>query len=292
MYETITGAITFHFLDDRRILVPIIEESEENAPYAALYVYDCSRPMPGRTVLELIPRVATFHLPVLAETSEYAQLYCVANIPSAPPTLGTGHSFAPDPALDIVALQVGINPITSSVSAHPEYFYLFVHAGTLLAHCAPDGAGLAWADWAHAARLIRKPGDPEIWLLDEASGPRCLVMESITDEVDAPMAIMVYDFAPRAALRHDMLRAADGAGDGAEAGRWQYVLGETVLEDRQMWETRVVKSELPYRKLDTGFVAHPVEVDGDTKEHALSGNCYFVCDNQYVFPILAYPVRY
>ena len=51
----------------------------------------------------------------------------------------------------------------------------------------------------------------------------------------------------------------------------------------KLWVDKEVESGLGYRKLDTGFVAHPIDIPGETKEHALTGEYYLQCDNQLVF---------
>ena len=267
----VTESMTFHILDHKRILLPIIvEEGGEEVARAALYILDCSHEYPYRSAFDKCPRLATLYLPHLAEQADYVQFYCVANTPS--PSSGF-ESFTPDPSLRVVAFQIGIS---ADPLQRPTYFYLFVQAETLLHYCSRTGADaivVEWEDWGPDACLIAKPGDPEIWLVDEVCHKRCLVMErNKGSDEDAPMAIMVYDFSPRPVLRYD-------SASKERQGKWEFYFESHALEDRTLWRSGVVKSGLPFRKIDTGFLAHPIDVPEDTKEHALTGNFYLTCNN-------------
>lgn len=131
--------------------------------------------------------------------------------------------------------------------------------------------------------MIPKPGEPDIWLLDEASHKQCLVMERQMEDMDeededAPMPIMIYDFPTVASMRYEV-------SSGERLGKWRYMLEPKVLVDR-MWADGEVRSGLAYRKLDTGFVAHPIAIPGEMKEPALTGEYYLQCDNRWVAYLL------
>ena len=254
------------------MLIPIIEESEGINSQAALYTFDCREVPPGRKALhELISCGTLFLLPPLAQGLEYIQFYCIAN---TPPPLVPDSPFRPDPALRLVVFQVGVNNLATSITLEgTTYYYLFVRSETLLRHekYGPTWGGYRWeTQWGRDALLIQKPGDPDIWLADEASNDRCLIMESHTsdgDEPDPPMSIMLYEFPPAEALRRDL---AHGQG----AGKWEYVMGPHMLADESVWQRKQVKSGLPFRKVDTGLVAYPLVMPGEMKEHAITGDFY------------------
>jgi hypothetical protein len=269
--------MTFHFLDNQRILLPmIVEAAGGEVARAALYIFDCEHENPQRTSFDQCPRLATFYLPHLTDQADYVQFYCVANTPSpvARPSHSNRDAFSPDPSLRIIAFQIGIS---ADPYRRPSYFYLFVHAETLLRFCSsdhPEGTVVEWEQWASKARFVRKPGDAEIWLVDEVCHKRCLIMErNQGSDEDAPMAIMVYDFSPTPVLRY-------GAETRERRGKWKYHLQPQALRNKTLWRSGVVVTDLPYRKVNTGFVAHPIDVPEDTKEHALTGNFYLTCNNK------------
>lgn len=280
LVDVITGTISFKLLDAHRVLLPVIEETADYAASTALYIFDCRRTISGRNTYKHISRSnTTFLLPSLSSRAAFVQFYCVRNTP--PPTTSTA-TFHPDPALNIIAFQIGIMDVTASPTPkNTSYFYLFVHTESLLRRCDADSScSYIWDnDWRQDALIIPKPGDRDIWLLDEVSHKQCLVMERRMEDMDeededsdAPMPIMIYDFPTIASMRYEL-------SSGKSLGKWRYMLEPKVLVDR-MWEDGEVRSGLAYRKLDTGFVAHPIDIPGEMKEHALTGEYYLQCDNQ------------
>ena len=255
----------------------IVEEPGSEVARAALYIFDCTQEDLSRTTFDRRRRLATFYLPHLADRADYVQFFCVANTPSPgiTPHGVNPEAFCPDPSLRVIAFQIGIS---ADFYRRPSYFYLFARAEAFLRHCAShevEGVVVEWESWASQARLIRKPGDADIWLVDEVSHTRCLVMErQQSSDEDAPMAIMIYDFAPMPVLRYD-------SATRARRGKWEYFMEPTARKDQTMWRDGVVRTNLPFRKVNTGFVAHPIDVPDDTKEHALTGNFYLTCNNAY-----------
>lgn len=228
-----------------------------------IIIYDCTQQVEGRIPYRDIPRLATFRLPRVKDTANYRKISAFSDPHGMPHHQHHPEPFVPDPALRIFAFQmellvpshpwfwelpVNTNTTFDRNKANPgslpledggwARLLLFVPASTFLRFCSqsPPGATLEWEQWSAYARLIHKPGK---WLHEPPSHRRVCVPE---DRPNAPHCVMLYDFAPPAALRR---RETD-------TGPWEYVMSPSVLVNDLVFEGRVVSS-LPYRKVNTGY---------------------------------------
>lgn len=105
--------MSFEFLNEHQILLPVIERKGPNGGFAALYILDCTSMIPERTPFQEVPRIATFHLPKPRDEAYYTQLFVVTNPNGAIQDPSNDVPILHDPALRLLAFQLrvcGLSP--------------------------------------------------------------------------------------------------------------------------------------------------------------------------------------
>lgn len=157
-------------------------------------------------------------------------------------------------------------------------FHVVVQYGTLLEYCrryetsanARPGK-VAWERWADRARLLPLSGYEAVH--NSICYRQCLTVEGHMPDEHGYMLqfVMLYDFLHPAATRYEGARAQT-APSGATP--WQYVLEPSIIVDKRIFKSMVI-SNLPYRKVHTGYVAQEEPPPGpQRREHYyLVGEC-------------------
>lgn len=197
------SAISFTFLENGLLLLPVIEVQGDFGGDAAIYVYDCKTTVPKRRPYQDIPRLTTFRLPQPDDDADFDLFYVSAAAPGAPhPAHGAPTGGVPDPAGRVLAFQMHAGryaqsflPLLSLLSPDPpaalramlaevrrEPLLLFVHAGALQQHCArwAPGAEFEWEEWAGDARLVRGSGGESVWIRNLVGHRGCFVPEDLS----------------------------------------------------------------------------------------------------------------
>lgn len=282
--ETITKATKTDVIQGRYIIVPVLEHYCNGSGRPAIYIYDCSCGTPGRREYRDIPRTATFYPPTLADNAICTH-FVVSSRPAGMPQ-NASQSYAPfyhDPDLQLLEFEMKISkPVLGSTGVafaqQVVAFDIFVHAGTLAAHCrraelaGPTPLELAWEDWALRARLLPKHAFETSKPFTHPSHRRCLRIFPYPPRdpngwnrlSEAMYRVVLHDFPPPAALAQSTVRGPS---------HWEYVLEPSADVHPGVFQ-HTVTSGLPYRKLYTGYDAPFTFLRPEPLRFYLAGDCF------------------